>query len=286
MVFTFEHMELDHGPGGRFDPKPFQLTELKATMSRWQDALFTTGWNALYLDNHDQPRLASRFGSDSFPRESAVALATVLHLHRGTPYVYQGEELGMTNPGFNTLDKWRDIESLNYAAAAFQAGVPDEAVLWSISEMGRDNARTPMQWDRGHQAGFTTGTPWIDVGPDYQAVNAEVERRDPGSVFHHYQKLIELRRRDRTVQLGDFTLLLAHHPRLHVFTRALDDDTLLVAANLSDEPDTLELGPSWDVGLGVVMATHPSPPTRANRVMLRPWEAIVARVLPSSLLPA
>jgi oligo-1,6-glucosidase len=193
--------------------------------------------------------------------------------------VYQGEELGMANPGFTELEKWRDIESLNYAAAAQRAGRPREAVLQGIAAMGRDNARTPMQWDAGCQAGFSTGTPWIDVSPDYSTVNAAAERADPGSVFHHYRKLIELRRRDRSVQLGDFTLLLAEHPSLYVFTRSLEGDRILIAANLSDGHEVLDLGPAWDVELRVVLANYASAPTLANRLVLRPWEAIVARVV-------
>ncbi len=195
MVFTFEHMNLDSVPGGsKWDLAPLRLTELKANLTAWQEGLAEGGWNSLYWDNHDQPRIVSRWGDDGEHRvRSAKALATVLHLLRGTPYVYQGEELGMTNAHLTSLDQYQDIESLGWAREAAAAGVPDETILRALATKSRDNARTPVQWDASPQAGFTTGTPWLAVNPNHTEINAEAALADPDSVFHHYRRLIELR---------------------------------------------------------------------------------------------
>ncbi|WP_158374601.1 glycoside hydrolase family 13 protein [Cellulosimicrobium cellulans] len=281
MVFQFEHVGLDHGPGGKFDPKPLRLTDLKATFGRWQAGLAETGWNSLYWDNHDQPRVVSRFGDDGkHRRESAKALATLLHLHRGTPYVYQGEELGMTNAHFTRFDQYRDIESVNHVAQARTlASATDEQLLAGLAAMSRDNARTPVQWDDSPQAGFTTGTPWLAVNPNHVEVNAAAERADPDSVFHHHRRLIELRHTDPVVALGDFTMLLPEDEQVYAYTRELDGDALLVVVNVSGEERVVDLGDAWpladDGGWGdLVLGTHAD---AGEPTTLRPWEARVVR---------
>lgn len=281
MVFQFEHVGLDHGPGGKFDPKPLRLTDLKATFGRWQAGLAEAGWNSLYWDNHDQPRVVSRFGDDGkHRRESAKALATLLHLHRGTPYVYQGEELGMTNAHFTRFDQYRDIESVNHVAQARTlASATDEQLLAGLAAMSRDNARTPVQWDDSPQAGFTTGTPWLAVNPNHVEVNAAAERADPGSVFHHHRRLIELRHTDPVVALGDFTMLLPEDEQVYAYTRELDGDALLVVVNVSGEERVVDLGDAWpladDGGWGdLVLGTHAD---AGEPTTLRPWEARVVR---------
>src|SRR3954466_4386797 len=232
MVFQFEHVQLDQRPDSKWDLRPFRLLDLKRSFGRWQAALADVGWNSLYWDNHDQPRAVSRFGDDGEHRVAAAKmLATVLHLHRGTPYVYQGEELGMTNAPFNTIDDFRDIESLNHYREAVGLGAAPAAVLVALRTMGRDNARTPMQWDAGPHAGFTTGKPWLGVNPNHTAINAEQQRGDPDSVFHHYRRLIELRHALPVIASGDFTMLLENDERVYAFTRALDGDELLVLGN-------------------------------------------------------
>ncbi len=236
MVFQFEHVGLDHGRH-KFDLRPLRLTDLKASLGRWQTELADTGWNSLYWNNHDQPRAVSRFGDDS-PRHrvrSATALATVLHLHRGTPYVYQGEELGMANAPFHTIDDFRDIETLNHYAQSLRAGEKPEDVLPGLRAMGRDNARTPMQWDASPHGGFTTGTPWLPVNPDHSEVNAAAARANPASVYHHYRRLIALRHGEPAVVHGDFTMLLPDDERVYAFTRRYGGTVLLVVANLSSE---------------------------------------------------
>lgn len=280
MVFTFEHVGLDHGPGGKFDPVPLDLRDLKATMGRWQAGLQDVGWNSLYWDNHDQPRIVSRFGDDGeYRRESATMLATVLHLHRGTPYVYQGEELGMTNAHLTALDGYRDIESLRYVEHARALGhASEDQLLAGLAAMSRDNARTPVQWDASRHAGFTTGEPWIAVNPNHRTVNAEAERADPGSVFHHHRRLIALRHAEPVVALGDFTMLLPHDPHVYAFTRTLDDVQLLVLGNFTGEEQRAEVGDGWDEAAERLLGNYPEPAALAGgAVVLRPWEALVLR---------
>ncbi len=272
MVFQFEHVSLDHGPGGKFDPKPLDLRDLKASLGRWQTALGETGWNSLYWNNHDQPRVVSRFGDGS--RESATALATVLHLHRGTPYIYQGEELGMTNAPFTGVDDLRDVESLNHFHRSVAAGQDPEAVLGALRTMGRDNARTPVQWTAGHEAGFTDGTPWIAVNPNHTWLNAAAQYDDPHSVFHHYRRLIEFRHTRPVVALGDFTMLLADHPHVYAYERRLGDTRLLVLANLHGTEQTVDLAPEWSAA-DVVLSNTAGHALDGGRATLQPWAALV-----------
>ncbi|RKT77906.1 oligo-1,6-glucosidase [Terracoccus luteus] len=278
MVFTFEHVDLDVAPGGaKWDLADVPLPVLKRSLERWQVGLADVGWNSLYWNNHDQPRVVSRFGDDSPEHRvaSAKTLGTVLHLHRGTPYVYQGEELGMANAGFETLEQYRDIESVNYHAEATSLGLAAETVMRSLAVKSRDNARTPMQWDDTASAGFTTGTPWLAVNPDHVDVNAAAARRDPQSVFAHYRALIALRHSDECVVDGRFELLLPDHEQLWVFTRTLGDERLLVLANCSSDAVTVDPSHVPDVvGGEVLLATHDG----RTGLDLAPWESRVLRL--------
>ncbi|MDP8910208.1 MAG: alpha-glucosidase [Chloroflexota bacterium] len=279
MVFQFEHVSLDQR-ASKWDVKPLDLRDLKASLGRWQAGLADVGWNSLYWNNHDQPRAVSRFGDDGEHRvRSAKLLATILHLHRGTPYVYQGEELGMTNAPFAAIEDFRDIESLNFHAEAVAGGADPEGVLDSLRAMSRDNARTPMQWDDSRHAGFTTGEPWIAVNPNHSEINVAAARADPDSVFHHYRRLIALRHDEPVVAHGDFTMLLADDERVYAFTRRLDDTELLVIGNfsgetvvLSDLPD----GGAW-AGCDVLIGNCPALQEPAGELRLEPWEARVHR---------
>jgi oligo-1,6-glucosidase len=272
MVFQFEHVNLDHG-ATKWDVRPLRLTDLKRSLGRWQEGLAERGWNSLYWNNHDQPRAVSRFGDDRPEHRvrSAKLLATVLHLHRGTPYVYQGEELGMTNAPFDRIEDFRDIESLNHHAEAVAAGEPEATVLAGLRTMGRDNARTPMQWDATEHAGFTTGSPWIPVNPNHREINAAAAVADPDSVFHHYRRLIELRHAEPVVAHGDFTMLLPDDERVYAFTRRLGATELLVLANFSAEPAPVAL-PEADGEL--VLGNYAD---AGEPLTLRPWEARVLR---------
>jgi oligo-1,6-glucosidase len=283
MVFQFEHVQLDIGQD-KYDLRPLRLPALKASMAAWQAGLAGRGWNSLYWSNHDQPRSVSRFGDDGVYRvDSAKTLATVLHLHQGTPYVYQGDELGMVNSPFAVIGDYRDIQALNYYAAAAAAGGVDlAALLVAMRKMSRDQARTPVQWDASPQAGFTTGTPWIAVNPDYPEVNAAAEVGQPDSVFEHYRKLIELRHNDPVVIDGVFELLLPDHPAIWAFLRRGHDAELLVAANFSADvvSAALPLEADW-AGAAVVLTnlaeSEPNPLQPPPDLKLRPWESVIWR---------
>ena len=274
MVFQFEHVGLDMD-GTKWRPKPLRMRDLKTSLGRWQEGLAEVGWNSLYWNNHDQPRAVSRFGDDSprFRRDSATCLATLLHLHRGTPYVYQGEELGMANFPFTTVAEFRDVESVNHYAQAVAFGEDPAEVLAALRTMSRDNARTPVQWDASPDAGFTSGTPWLLVNPDTREWNAAAQRDDPDSVLAHYRRLIALRHDDPVVALGDFTMLLPDHEHVYAFTRRLDGDTLLVVCNVSSTPQALaELLPEA-MEAALVLGNRPV----ADPAVLAPWEARVLR---------
>ncbi len=279
MVFQFEHVDLDSGPGGKWDVKPLALSALKGSLGRWQDGLAEVGWNSLYWGNHDQPRAVSRFGSDAPEHRAACAkaLATVLHLHRGTPYIYQGDELGMTNFPFGGIAEFRDIEALNHYAEATSRGDDAASVLAALRAKGRDNARTPMQWDDSTHAGFTTGVPWISVHPNHVDINAAAQINDPESVYSHHRALVALRHSEPTVAHGDFTMLLPDHEQIYAFTRKHGDTSLLVVANLSDQAGVVaELDPAW-LKTKLLLANSASPFTLASSFSLAPWEARIYR---------
>jgi oligo-1,6-glucosidase len=265
-------VQLDQGDT-KWDIRPLRLTDLKRSFGRWQEGLAETGWNSLYWDNHDQPRIVSRFGDDSGEQRvrSAKMLGTILHLHRGTPYVYQGEELGMTNTRFDEIAAFRDIESLNHYAEATAAGEDPGTVLAALRKMSRDNARTPMQWDDSPNAGFTTGEPWIPVNSNYRTINAAEAVEDPDSVLHHYRKLIELRHTEPVVAHGEFAMLLPDDERVYAFTRRLGDEELLVLGNFSGEDAPVALD---DPGGELVLGNYAD---AGEPGVLRPWEARILR---------
>jgi oligo-1,6-glucosidase len=283
MVFQFEHVRLDQG-AHKYDLLPFTLPDLKRSMAAWQAGLDGRGWNSLYFGNHDQPRSVSRFGDDGKYRvASAKTLATVLHLHQGTPYVYQGDELGMANAPFDAIADYRDIQALRFYAEAAERGDTDvelAALLLAMNRMSRDQARTPVQWDATDQAGFTTGTPWIAVNPDHVDVNAAAQVGREDSVFEHYRRLIALRHADPVVIDGEFELLLPEHPAIWAFVRRGQDAELLVAANFSADPVSavLPLERAGWADAEVVLASHPDrSPRQLPELALAPWESVVWR---------
>ena len=285
MVFQFEHVDLDGGPGGKFDVQPLDMARLRESLMRWQVGLAETGWNSLYWDNHDQPRAVSRFGDDDpvWRERSAKTLATVLHLLRGTPYIYQGEELGMTNSPFATIADFRDIESLNYFEATQHGHADPEALLEGLRYKGRDNARTPMQWDDSPHAGFTTGTPWIEANPGYTEINAAAQVDDPTSVFAHYQRLIALRHAVPLVAHGSIEPLAMDHPDLWAYSRSYDGAQLLVLASFTRAPLRVpaELLDGWGdlEDLDPVLATSAEALVRDpdGSATLAGWESVVLR---------
>lgn len=268
MVFQFEQMCLDQQPGKeKWDLAPLPFVKMKQSFARWQRELHGCGWNSLFLDNHDLPRIVSRWGNDGQYRgRSAKLLATMLHGMQGTPYIYQGEELGMTNIQL-PIEQYRDVEIHNLYHKRMAEGYPEAEVMASIYAKGRDNARTPMQWDDTPNAGFTTGTPWLPVNPNYTTVNAGEELADPDSVFAYYQKLISLRKQYAVFVDGDFTLLEEEHPCLFIYERALGAEQMLVVCNFGDEATPWTVPENW-CGARVLIENCTATPDT-----LQPWEA-------------
>lgn len=269
MVFQFEHIGLDQQPGkDKWDMAPLSLPRLKDCLRRWQQELHNCGWNSLFFNNHDLPRIVSRWGNDrQYRAKSAKMLATMLYGLQGTPYIYQGEELGMTNIRLE-LEQYQDLETLNLFRERTAQGYAPEAVMESIWARGRDNARTPMQWTAGENAGFTTGTPWLPVNENYRQINAEAELADPDSVFHYYQRLISLRKTYPVFRDGYFTLLCPEDEQIFAYTRDTDEEHLLVVCNFSDKQAAFDL-PEEYRDAQVLISNDSQPETRT----LRPYEA-------------
>ena len=236
MVFQFEHILLDQQPNKeKWDLKPLELLDLKKALSRWQVGLEGTGWNSLFWNNHDLPRIVSRWGNDKEYRvESAKMFATLLHGMKGTPYIYQGEELGMTNVRFESLEDYKDIESLNMYKERKEKGYSHEEIMESIYAKGRDNARTPMQWNDSINAGFTSGDPWIKVNPNYKEINAASQLADENSIFNYYKKLIRIRKCNPVVVHGEYKLILEDNKEIFAYTRTLENEMLLVICNFTE----------------------------------------------------
>lgn len=278
MVFQFEHMDLDGGESFKWNDRKINLVELKQVLTKWQTELAGTAWNSLFWDNHDQPRIVSRLGDDStreYREASAKMLALCLHMMQGTPYVYQGEELGMTNVPFETLEDFRDIESINAYHELTESGqVSPEDMMRFLRYKSRDNARTPMQWDDSENAGFTTGTPWIMVNPNYKEINAKEQLARPDSVFHFYQKLIRLRKEREIIPYGEYELLLPEDPDLYVYTRALGEQKLLVICNFRKEEKAFTLPEGFDPRKGEILIGNYPDRELQNTMTLKAYEAL------------
>lgn len=279
MVFQFEHMDLDFNPAGyKWNDVPPKLSQLKQVMSRWQTGLDGVAWNSLFWDNHDQPRIVSRFGNDSeeYREVSAKMLATCLHMMQGTPYVYQGEELGMTNAYFNDISDYRDIESINaYHDMTGDGTVDPDTMMRYLHYKSRDNARTPMQWDTTENAGFTTGTPWIAVNPNYKTINAEEQLQNPNSVFHYYQKLIQLRKEHDIIVYGHYTLLLPDDEEIYAYTREWEGKELLVICNFSQNTPTFAVPEAFTADNSQLLIANYDCEALTSTLTLRPYEARV-----------
>ena len=276
MVFHFEHVGLDGGEHGKWTDKRVPLSAFKKVMSDWQTELDGRAWNSLYLSNHDQPRSISRFGDDSpeYRVVCAKMLATCLHMMQGTPYVYQGEELGMTNMHFADISEVREIDSINAYHEMSEAGlISKEDMMRFICLKGRDNARTPMQWDDSENAGFTTGTPWIGVNPNYKDINAKAALADEDSVFHYYQKLIALRKEQPVLVYGHYALLEPDHESLYVYTRTLEEQKMLVICNFTKEEVSYEI-PAEFGGKQVLISNYGRDGAEGT-ITLKPYEALV-----------
>ena len=270
MVFQFQHICLDEEPGkDKWDVIPLQLSKLKECLDNWQQELHGKGWNSLFFNNHDLPRIVSRWGNDGEYRvESAKMLATMLHGMEGTPYIYQGEELGMTNI-LLPLEEHVDLETLNMYEERIALGYDPEEVMASIHARSRDNARTPIQWTAGENAGFTTGTPWMPVNPNYTEINAEAALADPNSIFHYYKKLIQLRKTYDVFRSGAFTLLCPEDEKIFAYTRDTEEEHILVVCNFTDETLTYDVPSNfWETEMLINNYVEESP-------KLRPYESVI-----------
>ena len=278
MVFQFEQNDLDGGEHGKWNLNKIYLPDLKAVLNRWQTYLEGKAWNSLYWSNHDQPRIVSRLGNDTeaYRELSAKMLATCLHMMKGTPYIYQGEELGMTNVPFASMDEFRDIESINAYREYTENGIiAPEDMMKYLNYKSRDNARTPMQWSDEENGGFTKGTPWIKINPNYTTINAkeQVERED--SVFHYYQKLISLRKKEPVIVYGTFALLMPEDEDIFMYTRTYEQEKLLVICNFSQKERELEIPEEWE--RGTILLGNYKDAAVGRKMCLRDYEAIVIK---------
>lgn len=281
MAFHFEHMDLDGSESFKWNRNRIDLVELKALLTKWQKELDGKAWNSLYWCNHDQPRIVSRLGNDSTPElreKSAKAIALTIHMMQGTPYVYEGEELAMTNAPFGGLEDFRDIESINaYNELVGSGRMGSEEMLGFLRYKSRDNSRTPMQWDAGKNAGFSEGEPWIMVNPNYKEINAAEQLSRPDSVFRFYQELIRLRHTHKLIVYGSYDLILPEDRQLFAYTRTLGDQRLLCVVNLSDEPAACEVPEEFAAAQKLIEVGQPS--ISGGRAELAPWDAFVLAIL-------
>ncbi len=271
MVFQFEHVTQQWDEVyGKWRSRPFDLVKLKSVLSKWQYALANDGWNSLFWGNHDLPRAVSKYGdAKGYPIESAKVLATVLHFLKGTPFVYQGEEIGMTNVPFSKIEQYRDIETLNMHRLHLEADLSPEDFIKGANDNGRDNARTPMQWTAEANAGFTTGIPWIEVNENYTTINAESATSDEHSIWNHYRKLIALRKEHPVIVCDRYQSFLDHHADVFVYTRTLDRECVVVIASFSSKQMSLDLPDELQVFGHCLISNY----GQIASINLRPYEA-------------
>lgn len=278
MVFHFELMDLPNA-SDKFYKKPYKLTDIKNIFMKWYDGLENIGWNSLFMNNHDQPRMVSRFGNDSKYRiESAKMLATLIHTFKGTPYIYQGEEIGMTNICFDDIKKYRDIETINYYNEKIK-NEDEKSLIERIKITSRDNARTPMQWDNNLNGGFSKATPWIDVNPNYKQINVKESLEDSNSIFNYYKELIKLRHNNDTIVYGDVKLIYPENESIFAYTRNLDDEQLMVVLNFYENEIDFKIPDNIDIDkLEIILSNYKDKIIKNETIKLRPYEAIVYKV--------
>ncbi|WP_010651775.1 alpha,alpha-phosphotrehalase [Oceanobacillus massiliensis] len=278
MTFQFHHLKVDYPNGEKWTKAPFNFIELKNILSEWQVGMHEgNGWNALFWCNHDQPRVVSRFGDEKeYHKESAKMLATTLHMMKGTPYIFQGEEIGMTNPNFTSIEQYRDVESINAYEALQKEGKTNQEIIEILQQKSRDNSRTPMQWSDEQHAGFTSGTPWISAAHNYPEINAEEAMRDPDSIFYHYQQLIELRKKYDIITYGDYQILFEDDPQIFAYTRNWNKEKLIVISNFYGKEVTVDLQLEKNIASPMVLlSNYPDAPETLEQLNLRPYESIV-----------
>ncbi|MBE6091182.1 MAG: alpha,alpha-phosphotrehalase [Clostridium beijerinckii] len=281
MVFNFHHLKVDYYKGDKWTVMDFDFMKLKALFKTWQEEI-QNGWNALFWCNHDQPRIVSRFGNDKeYLKESAKMLATTIHMMRGTPYVYQGEEIGMTNPYFDKIEKYRDVESINYYNILKEQGKSEEEILQILKAKSRDNSRTPVQWDDSENAGFTKGEPWIPVSSEYKRINVEQALKDEDSIFYHYQKLIKLRKDYEVISNGSIKFILEENNKVLSYVRNLGDATILVINNFYGESTKVEIPDEYankSAKSKILISNYKDSSVLNKELNLRPFESIVYHI--------
>ena len=278
MAFSFHHLKVDYPNGEKWVKAPFDFVELKKILSKWQIGMYEgNGWNATFWTNHDQPRALSRFGDDkNFHEKSGKMLATVLHGLQGTPYIYQGEEFGMTNPYFDKIEKYRDVESKNMYKILRDKGLSEKEVLDILMQKSRDNSRTPVQWDDTKNAGFTSGTPWIEIPENYKKINAENALKDSNSIFYHYQNLIQLRRTEELLITGRYEDIDLENKKVYAYKRVGEDAELIIIANFYDKTTEFDVK-GLDLEEAFILLSNyvQSPEINGNKLILKPYEAII-----------
>ncbi|GAA4079643.1 alpha,alpha-phosphotrehalase [Amphibacillus indicireducens] len=280
MTFNFHHLKVDYPKGEKWTTAPFDFQQLKEILSTWQVGMHKGGgWNALFWCNHDQPRIVSRFGDEGrYHKESAKMLATTIHMMQGTPYIYQGEEIGMTNPNFKSIDQYRDVESLNMFRIKRADGDDPKTLLKILSEKSRDNSRTPMQWNSDVNAGFTKGIPWIDLADNYQQINVDHALADSDSIFYHYQKLIKLRKKYDIITTGDYQLILPDDQAIFAYIRKDNDEQLVVLNNFYSETVEYDLADLFSADYStadVLISNYTDQTGNVRKGKLRPYESVV-----------
>lgn len=280
MVFNFHHLKVDYKDGDKWTLMNFDFKKLKDILNSWQVGMEKgNGWNAVFWCNHDQPRIVSRFGDDKvYQMESAKMLATAVHMLRGTPFIYQGEEFGMTNPYFSSIEQYRDIETINYYSILKQQGVEEDKIIKILQAKSRDNSRTPVQWNNSANGGFTTGTPWISVCSNYMNINADNALKDENSIYYHYKQLIQLRKEQDIIAYGDYKPLLENHKKVYAYMRSYKNEKLIVINNFYGENTYIDLSDEFnfkEYKSKILTSNYRDSSEKFSKISLRPYESIV-----------
>lgn len=284
MVFNFHHLKVDYKDGEKWSLMDFDFKQLKELFNSWQRGIIDgDGWNALFWCNHDQPRINSRFGDvNTYLKESSKMLATAVHMMNGTPYIYQGEEIAMTNPEFESINEYRDVESINYYNILKEDGMDDDKIIRILRSKSRDNSRTPIQWDSSINAGFTTGTPWINTSKRYKEINAENNLNDKDSVFYHYKKLIELRKEEDIISYGDYRILDEKNSKIYAYERSYEGDSIVVVNNFYDEVGVINLSKEIELEgkkVEILLSNYKDSSIDISNLSLRPYESVVYKII-------
>lgn len=281
MVFNFHHLKVDYKDGQKWSLMNFNFNELKSIFNKWQTGMIEgNGCTAVFWCNHDQPRINSRFGDvEKYHRESSTMLANAIHLMNGVPYIYQGEEFGMTNPEFDNIEEYKDVDAINYYNALEAEGIEKEEILKLLKSKSRDNSRTPVQWDSSENAGFTKGTPWINVAKNYKEINSQKALEDKNSIFYYYKKLIQIRKKEDVIAYGDYKILLPEHNQVYAYKRSLDNEEIIVVNNFYGMESIIDLSSEIkSKDIEVLICNYDYNHEDICNIKLKPYEAFVIKL--------